>query len=189
MSNTAARLAKIHEEITDTITENGFEIPAEPGRYLVIMRTMGDRIWAISCETLEECATSINEDDTDREEAFIIDLDTDGELCPILEVVKIMGAEGGDWTRPAPPAPRQVVEITGGCGYTEDNVLIVDYDDIAATETDEDLPTDTRAWLEANNPDSLPSHREKPFTCQGCGREESICSADPCPGVIADRES
>jgi hypothetical protein len=27
------------------------------------------------------------------------------------------------------------------------------------------------------------------FKCQGCGREESVCSADPCPGVIADREA
>ena len=24
--------------------------------------------------------------------------------------------------------------------------------------------------------------------CNGCGREEAECSADPCPGVIADRE-
>jgi hypothetical protein len=26
------------------------------------------------------------------------------------------------------------------------------------------------------------------FTCRGCGREESVCSANPCAGVIADRE-
>lgn len=30
---------------------------------------------------------------------------------------------------------------------------------------------------------------ESEFTCNGCGREESECSADPCPDVIADRES
>ena len=28
-----------------------------------------------------------------------------------------------------------------------------------------------------------------PFTCTACGREEGECSADPCPAVIADRES
>lgn len=27
------------------------------------------------------------------------------------------------------------------------------------------------------------------FICRGCGREESICSADPCPSVIADRNT
>ena len=27
------------------------------------------------------------------------------------------------------------------------------------------------------------------YRCTGCGREESVCSADPCPAVIADRES
>jgi hypothetical protein len=27
------------------------------------------------------------------------------------------------------------------------------------------------------------------FHCQGCGREEGVCSADPCPSVVADRES
>lgn len=26
------------------------------------------------------------------------------------------------------------------------------------------------------------------FTCEGCGREESECSAAPCAAVIADRE-
>jgi hypothetical protein len=26
------------------------------------------------------------------------------------------------------------------------------------------------------------------FRCKGCGREESVCSADPCEAVIADRE-
>jgi hypothetical protein len=30
---------------------------------------------------------------------------------------------------------------------------------------------------------------ESEFTCNGCGREEVECSADPCPDVIADRES
>jgi hypothetical protein len=34
----------------------------------------------------------------------------------------------------------------------------------------------------------LQEHGEEIFTCRGCGREESVCSADPCPGVIADRE-
>jgi hypothetical protein len=34
----------------------------------------------------------------------------------------------------------------------------------------------------------LQEHEEEIFTCRGCGREESVCSADPCPGVIADRE-
>lgn len=28
-----------------------------------------------------------------------------------------------------------------------------------------------------------------PFTCKGCGREESVCSANPCDAVIADREA
>ncbi len=27
------------------------------------------------------------------------------------------------------------------------------------------------------------------LTCRGCGREESVCSADPCAAVIADREA
>jgi hypothetical protein len=27
------------------------------------------------------------------------------------------------------------------------------------------------------------------FVCRGCGREESVCSANPCAGVIADREA
>lgn len=106
MTTAENRLAKMHEEVDGTaITENGFDFPAEPGRYLVIMRTMGDRTWAINCETLDECATSINEDDTDREEALILDLDTDTEHVPILEVVKIMVYGGPDWTRPAPAAP------------------------------------------------------------------------------------
>jgi hypothetical protein len=26
-----------------------------------------------------------------------------------------------------------------------------------------------------------------PHHCDGCGREESVCSASPCAGVIADR--
>jgi hypothetical protein len=26
------------------------------------------------------------------------------------------------------------------------------------------------------------------FTCKGCGREESVCSADPCAAVMVDRE-
>ena len=30
---------------------------------------------------------------------------------------------------------------------------------------------------------------EKPFTCRGCGRVESVCSANPCTGVVADREA
>ncbi len=30
---------------------------------------------------------------------------------------------------------------------------------------------------------------KKPFTCRGCGREERECSANPCAGVIADREA
>lgn len=29
----------------------------------------------------------------------------------------------------------------------------------------------------------------EPYTCQGCGREESVCSEAPCPDVIADREA
>lgn len=29
----------------------------------------------------------------------------------------------------------------------------------------------------------------KPFTCQGCGREEGVCSVDPCDDVTADREA
>lgn len=29
---------------------------------------------------------------------------------------------------------------------------------------------------------------DTPFYCEGCGREESVCSLTPCPGVIADRE-
>jgi hypothetical protein len=27
------------------------------------------------------------------------------------------------------------------------------------------------------------------FLCRGCGREESVCSANPCAGVVADREA
>ena len=34
----------------------------------------------------------------------------------------------------------------------------------------------------------LQKHGEEIFTCRGCGREESICSADPCADVLADRE-
>ena len=136
-----------------------------------------------------------------------------------------------------------MVEITGGCGYVVDgaNVLIVDYDNIAETATDDELDADVRAWLELHNPNALPSRRETAektstariaeleaerdafvigapdgtetpapaewarqnpkdaaelatlkdggFACQGCGREESVCSADPCEGVKVDRES
>jgi hypothetical protein len=34
-----------------------------------------------------------------------------------------------------------------------------------------------------------PEEDGPPFFCRGCGREELECSKDPCPGVIADRES
>ena len=30
---------------------------------------------------------------------------------------------------------------------------------------------------------------EPVFYCRGCNREESLCSADPCAGVLADRQS
>lgn len=30
---------------------------------------------------------------------------------------------------------------------------------------------------------------DEEYTCNGCGRAEDVCSADPCPSVIRDRES
>jgi len=30
---------------------------------------------------------------------------------------------------------------------------------------------------------------EPELTCRGCGRAEGVCSRNPCPDVIADRES
>lgn len=48
-----------------------------------------------------------------------------------------------------------------------------------------DIEDDTleAAWREHLNGPS-----GEPFRCRGCGRPEADCSADPCPGVVADRE-
>lgn len=43
-----------------------------------------------------------------------------------------------------------------------------------------------RAWVDAERFAFLTWARHEPL-CQGCGREESECSADPCEGVIHDR--
>jgi hypothetical protein len=96
-----SRIAKIRKEVEGTeILENSFAIPEQPGRYLVIERTMGDRVWAMSCDTLEACAEAIDGSDTERDDLFILDLDklgvNKGEhsvLTPVLGVVKIIGGE------------------------------------------------------------------------------------------------
>jgi hypothetical protein len=95
--NIAVRKARIEEETEGTIQRvNEFEVPDEPGRFLVIEGFSGDRIWAISCETLEECAQEIDSSETDRDNVFILDLDTDAELVPILSVTKILGTFPND---------------------------------------------------------------------------------------------
>lgn len=46
------------------------------------------------------------------------------------------------------------------------------------------LPTNS----EANALLREDQQRRRPlYRCRSCGREESACSADPCPAVIADR--
>lgn len=95
MSAETIRRDQIYEEIEGTAIEtNGFEIPAEPGRYLVIETGSGERIWAYSCETLDECAQDINDSDTTRDDVLILDLDTDTQLVPILAVVRVYDADG-----------------------------------------------------------------------------------------------
>jgi hypothetical protein len=37
--------------------------------------------------------------------------------------------------------------------------------------------------------DALNEQADEEFECDGCGRPEADCSADPCPDVIADREA
>lgn len=46
------------------------------------------------------------------------------------------------------------------------------------------------AWVWVSDSEAgIDEDDRAPFTCQGCGREESVCSADPCPDVISDREA
>ncbi len=44
-----------------------------------------------------------------------------------------------------------------------------------------DLDTVTIETLRASSAEAAP------YRCKGCNREESVCSADPCPSVVADR--
>lgn len=91
----ATRLERIAEHIEDTsIESNGFEMPTEAGRYLVIEKWGGEWVWAMNCADLDEAATEISASDTDRDNVVIYDLDDeeeDNELVPILEVTRILG--------------------------------------------------------------------------------------------------
>jgi hypothetical protein len=46
---------------------------------------------------------------------------------------------------------------------------------------------DDETEQERSTREGIEAITEMPFACKGCGREESICSADPCDAVIADR--
>ena len=65
----------------------------------------------------------------------------------------------------------KAVDIDNGIASQE-----IDCDDCGENWTD--LYTLTGTTTEYTDP---------VFHCKGCGREEGACSADPCPGVIADR--
>lgn len=41
--------------------------------------------------------------------------------------------------------------------------------------------------FEGDSPDGGAEAPEEAFRCQGCGREEGVCSASPCPAVLDDR--
>jgi hypothetical protein len=106
-----ARRLNLHRETAGTaIEENGFECPAEPGRYLVVESNSGDRVWAYSCATLKAAAAQIDESGTERDGVLILDLDklnteksNEAQLTPILTVSSIIGGDE-DWNAtPEPP--------------------------------------------------------------------------------------
>ncbi len=87
----AARHAKIEElidgEARGEILENGFEVPAEPGRFLAVEFSCGDPVWAMNADDLRTVAHDIEASDTRRDDVYVTDLDTGKEYRPEIRIM------------------------------------------------------------------------------------------------------
>lgn len=67
---------------------NGYEIPDEPARYLVVELYGGEVMWAQDEDTLERCADYLHISDTERDDCKAYNLDGDECYHPVFNVVK-----------------------------------------------------------------------------------------------------
>jgi hypothetical protein len=105
------------------------------------------------------------------------------------------------------PAPRIVVIMEGGLlqdvlSTSPLSVAVIDYDTEGTSDELTAIPQDEEgtsfaeacasirpAYVRPERTNQLyDAVANKAFTCKGCGREESVCSLNPCADVIADRE-
>lgn len=120
MANTAAdthtqRRERISDALKDSeALENGFEIPAQPLRYLAVERQSGDAVWALNEDTLRDLARTIDESDTRADDYDIIDLDAPHGLyfIPVKQTVAFLSSHAGKLERiDVAPEPLRGAEL------------------------------------------------------------------------------
>lgn len=101
--------------------------------------------------------------------------------------VLVIGSD--DQTVQEPWSKVPATQLSSGATFSQDGDR---YHRVAWTTTSADgaveviTTTGDRVQMAAGADVSIAPVAE--FTCQSCGRDESLCTADPCPGVISQRQ-
>lgn len=118
MANTAQdtytqRRERISEALKDSeALENGFEIPAQPLRYLAVERQSGEAVWALNENTLIDLARTMDESDTGADDYDIIDLDAQLYLIPVKQTIAFLSSQTGKLERiDVAPRPLEGAEL------------------------------------------------------------------------------
>lgn len=101
------RATRIEERLSGTValTGNEYQIPRDPGRYLIEEKNNGDTVWAMNADTLDEAADLINMSETERSGVIIFDLDfTDEDKAELIPSITVTSIYGTDW-KPSTPDP------------------------------------------------------------------------------------